>query len=555
MLKGCTPYPPDAAARYIREGYWRSETIPSAIAAAAFDCNDQRPRQIAVCDSSRHLGYGSLMSEAAAFAATLSGHGLGPADRIIIAVPNSVEFAILFVACLEIGVIPVMALPSFRRAELEYLGAVSKARALAIAPEYRGFDCAALARETRDALPSLELIFSAAPAPGCIELRGSDHQVGAHLPQIGSRSGDPFDVALFLLSGGTTGLPKLIPRTHADYLYNARAAAKICALGPESRILIALPAGHNFALACPGMLGALLSGATAVLTQSTQAVELASLIERERVTHLPSVPTIAIAMLDLPEADRRRLRSLEVITVGGAKLKEGTARGLRNAFPWIRVQQVLGMAEGLLCYTRLDDPEPVALGTQGRPLSPADEIRIVGDSGDDAPEGSVGELWCRGPYTIRGYYEAVDRNREAFTPDGFYKTGDLVRRDRGGNLIVEGRIKDQINRGGEKIGAEEIEAHLLAHPAVLNAAVVAMPDEVMGEKACAYVTLRPGKLLDLAAVRELMAARGVARFKWPERIEVAGEMPLTRVGKIDKAKLRRDIADKLAAERRTRKEN
>jgi 2,3-dihydroxybenzoate-AMP ligase len=550
MLEGCTPYPPDDAARYIREGYWRAETIPSAVAAAASDCNRQHPEQIAICDSSRRLSYGVLIAESAAFAATLSDHGLGPGDRIIIALPNSVEFAILVVACLEIGAIPVMALPSFRGAEIEYLAAVSKARAIAIAPEDRGFDWMALARKTRDALPSLELIFCTAPAPRCIDLRGSDHQAGAILPGIGSRAGDPFDVALFLLSGGTTGMPKLIPRTHADYLYNAREAARICGLGPESRILIALPAGHNFPLACPGLLGALLYGATAVFTQSTRAAELASMIERERVTHLPCVPAIAIAMLDLPEAERQSLRALEVITVGGAKLKEDTARRLRDAFPRIRVQQVLGMAEGLLCYTRLDDPESVALATQGRPLSPADEIRIVSGSGEDAPDGSVGELWCRGPYTVRGYYEAAERNREAFTSDGFYKTGDLVRRDRGGNLIVEGRIKDQINRGGEKIGAEEIEAHLLAHPAVLNAAVVAMPDDVMGERACAYVTLRPGKLLDLAGLREFMGARGVARFKWPERIEVAGEMPLTRVGKIDKAKLRRDIESKLAAERR-----
>jgi 2,3-dihydroxybenzoate-AMP ligase len=354
---------------------------------------------------------------------------------------------------------------------------------------------------------------------------------------------------MFLLSGGTTGLPKLIPRTHADYLYNARTAAAVCGLDAASRILLALPAEHNFPLGCPGLMGALLAGAAAVYTQSTRAEDLAEVIARERITHLPCVPAIASALLDLPGHLRAAIVPLRVITVGGARLKEHTARALRGAFPHLAVQQVLGMAEGLLCYTRLDDPEEVAMTTQGRPMSPADEIRIMTSSGNDAAPGEVGELWCRGPYTIRGYYRAPERNREAFTPDGYYRTGDLVRRGAGGNLIVEGRIKDLINRGGEKISAEEVEAHLIAHPAVATAAVVAMPDAALGERACAYVTLRAGASFAIGEMRSLLESRGVARYKWPERIEVLSAMPLTNVGKIRKADLRRDIESKLAAER------
>ncbi len=545
MLEGCVPYPPETAARYIRDGYWRSETITGAIAESAV--RSDRPDRIAVCDSSRRLGYGALMREAAAFAAILSSSGLRPGDRVIFVLPNCVEFASLFIACLRVGAIPVMGLPAFRRAELEYLAAHSGARAIAIAPEYRGFDYSALARDLRQARPHLSLIFSTSPAAGCIGLTrpadGSDARVVVtHRP-------DPFDVALLLLSGGTTGLPKLIPRTHAEYLYNAREAAGACGLGAESRILLAMPCEHNFPLACPGLLGALLCGATTVFTQSTDANELAATIQRERVTHLPCVPTIAIGLLGVPETDRVKLDSLRVITIGGAKLKEQTARELKRAFPSLRVQQVFGMAEGLLCYTRLDDPESVAFMTQGRPLCPADELRIVDGAGNDVADGGPGELWCRGPYTIRGYYREPDRNRESFTPDGFYRTGDVVRRNSSGNLIVEGRIKDQINRGGEKLSAEEIEGHLLAHPAILNAAVVAMPDEMLGERACAYVTLRPGHSLVLGAIRDFMAARGLARFKWPERLEVLAELPLTNVGKFRKAELRRDIEARLAAER------
>ena len=541
MLEGCVPFPAEFAERYIRAGIWRRETIAQAIAKSAL----QRPDSIAVADSTRSLTYSQLIAEAGNVAALLARESIARNDRVIIQLPNCVEFATLTIACLEIGAIPVMALPAFRRAELEYLASFSDAKAIAIAPQHRGFDHATLARDLRAKLPVLKSILSTRPANGCVSL----HEDCRPSRAIGSSAGDPFDVALFLLSGGTTGMPKLIPRTHADYLYNARESAAVSGLTAESRILLPLPAEHNFALACPGLLGALLTGATTVFTHSSRASDLATIIEREQITHLPCVPALAIALLELPQSSRASLASLQVITVGGQRLQEPTARAFKSAFPHVAVQQVLGMAEGLLCYTRLDERDEVAFSTQGRPLSPADETRIIDNAGTDVAAGEVGELWCRGPYTIRGYFRAPERNREAFTCDGFYRTGDLVRLDPSGNLVVEGRIKDLINRGGEKINAEEVEAHLIAHPAVSAVAVVAMPDTILGEKACAYLTVRNGTTLSIAAMREFLAARGVAQFKWPERMEIVDELPLTNVGKIRKSELRRDIEQKLAAER------
>ncbi len=541
MLDGCTPYPAEFRERYVREGYWRSATIFDSVAEAAHDC----PDRAAVVDSRRVLTFAQVLDEARRFRSVLAGHGLARGDRIIIQLPNCAEFATLALACFGLGTIPIMALPALRRAELEYLAKLSHARAIAIAPEHRGFDHAGLAQELKRDISSLECVFSVAPAAGCIDLNESVSGFAAN----DESAADPFDVALFLLSGGTTGLPKLIPRTHADYLYNAREASKVCGLTPESRILIALPAEHNFPLAAPGLLGAMLSGATAVFTQSTRAEELAATIARERITHLPCVPTLAITLLELPERERWRLESLRVVTVGGQRLQEPTARALRRALPELTVQQVFGMAEGLICFTHLEDAAGVACTTQGRPLSPADEIRIVDAAGRDVAPGELGELWCRGPYTIRGYYCAADRNAESFTRDGFYRTGDLVRLTVSGNLSVEGRIKDQINRGGEKISAEEVESHLIAHPAVSAAAVVAMPDRTLGERACAYVTLNGSAELSLDDVREFLDARGLARFKWPERLQVVDAMPLTNVGKIKKTELRRDIEARLAAER------
>jgi 2,3-dihydroxybenzoate-AMP ligase len=545
MLEGCTSYPREFVERYVREGYWRAETIPQAIAAIANEVSESHRDVIALADGRRRLSYRELADEAAAVAALLESSGLRRGDRIVIQLPNLTEFASLFLGCLEAGVVPVMALPAFRRAELEYLVEFSGSRALAIAPEYRGFDHATLARELRDAIPSLELILSTEPSPGCVNLG----ELPTSFAPLGSRANDPFDAAFFLLSGGTTGLPKLIPRLHTEYLYNAREAAKVGGIDAAARILIALPVEHNFPLGCPGMMGALLNGATTIFVQSTQPADIASIAERERATHLPCVPTLALGLLDLPEDARKSLASLRVVTVGGQKLQEPTAIALKRVFPHVTVQQVLGMAEGLLCYTRLDDPEAIAFKTQGRPLSPADEVRIVDNAGRDAADGESGELWCRGPYTLRGYYRAPERNREAFSADGFYKTGDVVRRHESGSLIVEGRVKDLINRGGEKISAEDIESHLLAHPAIARAAVVAMPDAVLGEKGCAYVTLRSGAALGLDGLKEFLASRGVAKFKWPERLEIIDEIPLTNVGKVRKIELRADIARKLASER------
>jgi 2,3-dihydroxybenzoate---[aryl-carrier protein] ligase len=541
MLEGCSPFPAEFAQRYIQAGIWDRETIPQALIKTALE----RPDSIAIGDAARSLTYSQLIAEAGSLAALLSDRGIARNDRVVVQLPNCVEFATLTVACLEIGAIPVMALPALRKAEIEHLVSRSDARAIAVAPEYRGFDHAALARDLKARFSLLKFILSTVPADGCISMR----EESKSSRDIGSSTGDPFDVALFLLSGGTTGTPKLIPRTHADYLYNARESAAASGLTSESRILIALPVEHNFGLACPGLLGALLAGSRTFFSQSSNAADLADIIEREGITHLPCVPAIAIALLDLPHSSRAKLASLRVITVGGQLLQEPTARALRHAFPGLVVQQVLGMAEGLLCYTRLDEREQIAFRTQGRPLSPADEIRIVNTDGTDVAAGEVGELLCRGPYTIRGYFREPGRNREAFTADGFYRTGDLVRLDPSGNLKVEGRIKDLINRGGEKISAGEIEAHLIAHPAVSAAAVVAMPDALLGERACAYLSLRNGKNFALSEMREFLAARGVAQFKWPERIEIVGELPLTNVGKTRKADLRRDIAAKLAAER------
>jgi 2,3-dihydroxybenzoate-AMP ligase len=203
---------------------------------------------------------------------------------------------------------------------------------------------------------------------------------------------------------------------------------------------------------------------------------------------------VALRWIEAPERAQFDLSSLRLLQVGGARLNPEPARRITPTLG-CQLQQVFGMAEGLLNYTRLDDPDQEIVETQGRPCSPDDEIRIVDDDDRDVPPGKPGHLLTRGPYTIRGYYKAPEYNRRAFTSDGYYRTGDVVCLSHGGNLMVEGREKDMINRGGEKISAEEVENLILAHPSVFNVAVVAMPDPVLGERTCAYVIPKPGASL------------------------------------------------------------
>ncbi|WP_017531491.1 AMP-binding protein, partial [Pelosinus sp. HCF1] len=219
------------------------------------------------------------------------------------------------------------------------------------------------------------------------------------------------------------------------------------------------------------------------------------------------------------------------------------ARRVKPAFGCM-LQQVFGMAEGLVNYTRLDDSEETIVSTQGRPMSKYDEIRIVDEDDVDVEPGSVGQLLTRGPYTIRGYYKAEEHNAKAFTPDGFFRTGDLVKVNESGYFVVEGRDKDQINRGGEKVAAEEVENHLLAHDAVLDAAIVSMPDEFLGERSCAFVIPRH-QTPTAGELKRFLRERGIAAFKIPDRIEFIHSFPYTPLGKVSKKKLRQMIAKKL----------
>lgn len=512
---GFTPWPADLEARYKAEGYWTDRLLGDVLRGD--------PDRTALIAGDDRLTYADLDDRASRTAAGFLHLGIRRGDRVVVQLQNTTGFVVAFLALVRIGAAPVLALPAHRESEIRYLCELSEARAYICADRDGDFDYRTMART----LP-VEHVIVDGDAEEFTALSSADADpVAVDVP-------DPSDVGVFLLSGGTTGLPKLIPRTHRDYVYNLEASADACGFNRDTVYLVVLPAAHNFALACPGILGVFANGGTVVLSPSGSPDEAFPLIERERATVCAVVPPIALLWLDAVTWSDEDVSSLELLQVGGAKFAAERAAEVPDVLG-CQVQQVFGMAEGLLNYTRLDDPSELVEQTQGRPLSPADEIRVVDADGTPVAPGEVGELLTRGPYTLRGYYRAPEHNARSFTPDGFYRTGDLVRELPTGHLVVEGREKDQINRGGDKISAEELENHLLAYPAIHDAAVVGLPDPMMGERTCAFLVIREGEHAPvLREIKDFLRERGVAAYKFPDRIEVVDSFPRTPVGKISK---------------------
>ncbi|WP_211745684.1 (2,3-dihydroxybenzoyl)adenylate synthase [Paenibacillus sp. Marseille-Q4541] len=542
MMEGCMPWPEEEVTRYKNLGYWQGITFSELLTERA----KRYPLQAAIISGEKRWTYEDLHQEVEQLAAGLIHLGIQKEDRIVVQLPNIGELLVVIFALFRIGALPVFALPSHRQSEIFYISEYVVAKAYIIQDMYGGYDYRKMAAELQHAVSTIKHVFVVGEPLGFQSLR-SLYADPASVTFSETQAGE---VAFLQLSGGSTGLPKLIPRTHDDYIYSLHGSAEICGLSEKSVYMAVLPAAHNFPLSSPGVLGTLYAGGTVVMAEGGSPEEAFALIEKEKVTITALVPPLAMVWIDAKKSRKEDLSSLEVLQVGGAAFSEAAAIKLNNAFDCV-LQQVFGMAEGLVNYTRLGDPEHVIVRTQGRPISPADEVRIVDEEDKDVEIGETGHLLTRGPYTIRGYYKAEEHNRRSFTPDGFYRTGDLARVTPEGNLIVTGRAKDQINRGGEKVAAEEVENHLLAHKELYDVAVVSMPDDFLGERICAFIIVREEqqKRPGIRELRRFLEKRGLAAYKIPDRFEFVSSFPMTAVGKVSKKGLRTQIADKLHLER------
>jgi 2,3-dihydroxybenzoate-AMP ligase len=530
MTVDYTAWPEDLARSYREKGYWQDLPLQSILQAQA----QRQPEKTALIDGEHSFTYADIDRMSSTLAHQLAARGIRWGDTALVQLPNSAEFYVVFWALLKLGAVAVNALFSHNRLELHaYMEQIEPSLMIISEkhPLFRDLDASPFQKQH----PSIRaLLFQQDILKGIAGQGPVEAEAVPNLPPINAS-----DVAFFQLSGGSTGIPKLIPRTHNDYLYSVVCSAEVCGLDESAVYLCALPAPHNFPLSSPGALGIWHSGGTVVVASDPSPQRCFPLIAKHRVTLSSLVPSLAELWLSSAASSAEDLESLKLLQVGGAKLSEGLAKRMEDQLG-ICLQQVFGMAEGLVNYTRPGDDLWHRQQTQGKPMSAADEIKILGADGKAVADGEVGALLTRGPYTFRGYFKAPEYNSSIFDDEGFYRTGDLVQRTADGYLIVMGREKDQINRGGEKIAAAELEALLLTHPDISQAAVVAMRDALLGEKTCAFL-ICPERSPKAPSLRKFLREKGLADYKLPDRIEVLPQFPLTAVGKPDKTRLRQHI--------------
>jgi 2,3-dihydroxybenzoate-AMP ligase len=549
-LPGVVPYPAAEVDRYVAAGAWGTRSLPTAFRQVAATYAERT----ALITPDTRLTYRELDARSDAVAAGLLSSGLSPGERVLLQLTNSATAVVAWYGLLKAGLIPVCTLAIHRRLEIEQIGRQSGAVAHLVQADFPSFDLVGLAQEVANLLPAMRQLVTvgAAPDKPFMQIEDlQDHEISdkeqAELLEIAA-SLDVHGPAVLQLSGGTTGTPKIIPRLHAEYRYNADLTSSWWGHTEQSVLAFGLPLAHNAALT-NGLHAAHGVGAALLLASPAASVML-PLMAEHRATWTMSPPGLAREYLSHPAFDDAVARLgtwvLTAARVPRRVFDELARRG-------VHVTQAFGMSEGLFLFTPLDAPADLRARTVGVPISPFDEVRVVRPGTEaEVAEGEIGELAARGPYTIRGYLAAPDRDREAFTAEGFYRSADLVRACRYDGTLsysIEGRVKDLVDRGGEKINAEEVELLVAGHPAVAEIALVGMPDPRLGERSCAYVVPRdPQNPPTLAGICAYLEAEGLAKYKWPERLELIDALPRTQVGKIAKAILRADIGAKLEQE-------
>ncbi|MFP3155743.1 AMP-binding protein [Lachnospiraceae bacterium ZAX-1] len=464
--------------------------------------------------------------------------GLKCGDIVLLQFPNSYIFVLTLLALFEVGVKAILTLPAHREKDLIRLVMKTKAKAYMAEESYLDYDYVKLAAVVKENNDSIEYTIFSAEIEKVISKN--------NLKNIDYEKPLAKDIALFLLSGGTTGVPKLIPRTHGDYIYNGKMCASRCELMEEDKYLVLLPAAHNFPLNNPGILGTFETGGTVVMCKYPSPMEILEIIEKYKITHTSLVPTLAIMCLQYMEWDTSfDTSSLKFVGIGGAALTSAIAKQIKEGFK-CQLMQIFGTAEGLISTTSLRDSDEIVYETQGKPISEYDEIRIVNGEGENVLCGAQGELITRGPYTITGYYKAEDVNKISFTADGFYRTGDMAVLSIDNNIKIIGRYKEQINRAGEKIMPSEVEEYINDYPEVLDSVILGVPDELLGSSVCACVISRNADGFSVHDLRSFMLKLGVADYKLPDRVVFFESFPLTAVNKVDKQKLLDEVLARIS---------
>ena len=517
------------AALHLDRGWWSpADTLSQWLARAALETPDAP----AIIGDRQSLSYGELAGRAAALAGGLKALGLGSGDVVAVQLPNRAEYLLSYLAICAIGGVMTTLYVPCRAAEMETLLAHSNARAFIGLDEMGEFKPAQTVLDLRERIPSLEHVIVLGDAPdGTCSFTEMASAVPHDLSD-GPVAADPF---LLLYTSGTSAQPKGVPLAYQGILGNARLGVPEHGITSGDRILSAAPFGHLYALYSFHL--ALSAGASTVLLPAFTPPDLARTLEAEAVTVLFAAPAHVAACLGAGLLNADALSRLRLAVLSGSAVAPAVARGLQERMASGHVTQLWGMTEtqaGL--YTRPGDSIETVAGSAGRP-SPGTEVRVVGPDDAVLAAGDEGELHVRGPLLFPGYFNHPDANRDAFSGDGWFRTGDLAVVSAGGNVAITGRCKDVINRGGIKYNPRDIEDLLAAHPQIDMAAIVPVPDPVLGERACCCITVAGDPAPTLEAICAYLDENGVAKVRWPERLEVFDAMPLTATRKIIKGKL------------------
>lgn len=530
-----------AAERFIRDGAWIDRRIDEQLGEC---CERYGDKTAFVCDDVT-MTFAELGMRSDELARILVECGLLPGDRALFQMGTTIETVVSFFACLKAGVIPVCTIPQYRELEMHKLADITRPSAYFVQSGEGTFDLVQFAKDVAREKSIAHVIAFGRPSERQGHHITSYKKSDALTAVTGRLATSGQDVAVLQLSGGSTGVPKVIPRFHAEYLGHVRQWCDRYDMQPGDVGIWALPLMHNAGMMF-ALLRTVLYGCCTVLVPRWDPEQFLTLIERWKVNHAFTIGPHAPAIASFDGVSRFDLSTLRFFLTlqGAASIERTTGVATTNMF---------GITEGLVLTGHPDDPASVRHASVGAPSSAFDEIRLLQPgTEDEVADGEVGELCFRGPSSLRGYFAAPELSAECLTSDGFFRTADLMRRvqiDGRTAFVFEGRMRDNINRGGEKFGTEDIEHLIAQHPDVVDGKVVAMPDPTYGEKACAFIIPKPGRqLITLAEIARFLIAKGLAKFKLPERIEPIDSFPVTRVGKLDRAALRSIIASRLADE-------
>jgi non-ribosomal peptide synthetase component E (peptide arylation enzyme) len=542
--EGFRAYRKEQAQLYNKHRWWLGLTWGDVLDKAS----DLYPGKEGLVDDSGSLTYGQLREKGDRLAIGLVGLGIQMHDFVLLQMPNWHEYVIAFFAVQKIGAVAVLLLPRHTELEINHLSTLTKPKAWILPEKYRRLDYVPIIEKVRQENPQLEHIISvrAEEAIGSISLEQliEDARVTEnHLRELESRRPDPMAVAQIMPTGGTTGLPKAAPRTHNSFLCNVEYHSRAWEITSEDTVLTIAPVSHGQGMLC-GVGGAIFNFAKFVLIDSTEPADICKVIERERVTAIPTVPAILIRLINFEGLRQYDLTSLKKVYAGGAASTPDLVKDVVERLN-CKFVNAFGSVEGSNAMTRLDDDFEIVCNSVGKKCCPYENYKIVDQDENALPPNTEGQLVTKGPGIFTGYFKSAEENQDIFTRDGFFKTGDLARIDESGNITITGRIKDIIIRGGENISAVDIEKLISSHPGVEDVAVIGMPDTELSERICAYIQAASGTTLSFQEIISFLKQKGASVLQLPERIEFVEGIPLTKVGKADKEALRADIRARL----------